>query len=141
MHNALRIMPLLILAAAANAAAPAQAPEIIAPYVISIAGPAVHIRNPTDRYLQLTLHIDGSNFVSEFPCDVRVYLGGGGEHTLRVSAKDKTLPANYRVSVTEFSAKTTEQLISEHRGKALPAAQPATADALAKMQVLRCESK
>lgn len=134
-------MPFLALQAAANAAAPAHAPQIIAPYVISIDGPTVRVRNPTDRYLQLTLHIDGNNFVSEFPCDVRVYLGGGGEQTLRVSAKDKTLPANYRLSVTDFSAKTTEQLISEHRGKAPPAAMPATAEALAKMQVLRCESR
>ena len=117
--------------------------EISTPYSMVIDGNQVRIQNLSDRVLEMRLAIEGRNFISQFPCEVRVFLGPHYEHTLtlEVSAKNKSLPADYRIFVTEFTAKTRAQLISEQKGKPLPVATPLTPDVAAKMQVLTCQSR
>jgi len=118
-------------------------PTISTPYSMRIDGNHVRIQNLSDRYLQMRLTIEGRNFVSEFPCETRVSLGARDEYTLEVSAKNRTFPADYQILVTEFSAKTTAQLLSEQKEKLLPAPMPmtpATPAIVEKMQVIRCQS-
>lgn len=118
----------------------AASTDISAPYSIQVDGNYVHIKNESDRLFEMRLAIEGKNFLSQFPCEVHVFLGPHNEHTLEVSAKNKSIPVDYRIFVTDFSAKTRAQIILEQKGKPLPVLTQVTPADIAKMKVLTCQS-
>ena len=110
------------------------------PFAIAIEGNNVVLRNTGDRYLEIKLAIEGNNFVAQFACEVSVYLPSNAKHTLSVQPKNKAIPANYKILVREFSARTLEQLRSELGGKLPPAPTSVPPNDVARMSPLTCES-
>lgn len=135
-----RLLLVLCLLGSLNAFA-APSTTVADLYSIRINGNKVYIQNVSDRTLTMQLTIEGNNFLSQVPCQSRVFLAPHREVTMDVAAKNKTEPPDYRILVTEFSAKTDEQLRSEQQGKPLPLPPtPITPERAAKVTRLTCQS-
>jgi hypothetical protein len=65
---------------------------------------------------------------------MRVFLMAKHESTLIISPKNKAAPPDYRILVTEFSAKTIQQLVAKVHGKLPPVSTPASPELVAKME-------
>lgn len=96
-HPPLRL-PLALCLLSSLSAFAAPSATIIHPYSIRLDGNTVRIDNVSDRVLEMRLTIEGNNFLSQFPCEVRIFLGPHQESTLVVAAKNKAAPLDYRIT-------------------------------------------
>lgn len=135
----LHVFLLALLAPISAIAVPTTAIRL--PVAVSVANGTVHVKNTSERILEVQLEIEGTNFLSQFPCTTKVWLGPFRQHTMTVTARNRALPADYEILVAGLSAKTQQQIAQENRGKPLPVATPMSKADLASMRRETCQSK
>jgi hypothetical protein len=115
--------------------------EVAMPITISRVGGTVTLRNVSDRYVEVGLLLEGKNFSARRACVWRMYLPAGQGQSFDIAAKDRSLPADFRVTVTDFSAKTDAEVLADQGGRLPPAPKLVPPEVVARIQPVVCESK